>query len=90
MLEIFLFKECLGAWVKSCEKFGKMNDDYIDQQAFFSLNLIFLSMLLHGRAANFLNTPRSAPPIKWPVARYPSKCRDNYGRWSLTPHDLRS
>ena len=32
----------------------------------------------------------SAPPSKWPVARYPSKCRDNYGRRSLTRHDLRS
>ena len=25
-LEIFLFKECLKAWVKSCDKFGNMND----------------------------------------------------------------
>ena len=40
MLEIFLFKECLGAWVKSCDKFGKMNDDYIDQQTFFSLSYL--------------------------------------------------
>ena len=39
MLEIFLFKECLGAWVKSCDKFGKMNDDYIDQQTFFVFKL---------------------------------------------------
>ena len=35
MLEIFFFKECLRAWVKSCDKFGNMNDDYIDQQTFF-------------------------------------------------------
>ena len=35
MLEIFFFKECLRAWVKSCEKFGNMNDDDIDQQIFF-------------------------------------------------------
>ena len=38
MLEIFFFKECLRAWVKSCDKFGNMNDDYIDQQTFSSLN----------------------------------------------------
>ena len=31
-----------------------------------------------------------APLSKWPVGRYPSKCRDNYGRRSLTRHDLRS
>ena len=37
MLDIFLFKGCLGAWVKSCDKVGKMNDDYIDQQTFFFL-----------------------------------------------------
>ena len=30
MLEIFFFKECLRAWVKSCDKFVNMNDDYID------------------------------------------------------------
>ena len=35
MFEIFLFKECLRAWVKSCGKFGNMNDDYIDKQTFF-------------------------------------------------------
>ena len=35
MFEMFFFKECLGAWVKSCDKFGNMNDDYIDQQTFF-------------------------------------------------------
>ena len=35
MLEIFSFKACLMAWVKSCGKFGNMNDDYIDQQTFF-------------------------------------------------------
>ena len=35
MLEIFFFKECLRGWVKSCDKFGNMNDDYIDQQTFF-------------------------------------------------------
>ena len=35
MLQIFFFKECLRAWVKSCDKFGNMNDDYIDQQTFF-------------------------------------------------------
>ena len=35
MLEIFFFKECLRAWVKSCDKFGNMNDDYIDKQTFF-------------------------------------------------------
>ena len=35
MLEIFLFKARPRAWVKSCDKFGKMNDDYIDQQTFF-------------------------------------------------------
>ena len=56
MLEIFFFKACLRAWVKNCDKFGNMNDDYIDQRAFFVF-VIFLSMLLHGRAANFLNTP---------------------------------
>ena len=33
--EIYLFKECLRAWVKSCDKFANMNDDYIDQQTFF-------------------------------------------------------
>ena len=35
MLEIFFFKACLMAWVKSCDKFGNMNDDYIDQRTFF-------------------------------------------------------
>ena len=35
MLEIFFFKECLRAWVKSCDKFVNMNDDYIDKQTFF-------------------------------------------------------
>ena len=35
MLEIFFFKECLRAWVKSCDQFGNMNDDYIDKQTFF-------------------------------------------------------
>ena len=35
MLETFLFKVCPRAWVKSCDKFGNMNDDYIDQQTFF-------------------------------------------------------
>ena len=35
MLEIFFFKACLRARVKSCDKFGNMNDDYIDQQTFF-------------------------------------------------------
>ena len=35
MLEIFFFKECMRAWVKSCDKFGNMNDDYIDKQTFF-------------------------------------------------------
>ena len=35
MLDIFFFKECLRAWVKSCDKFGNMNDNYIDQQTFF-------------------------------------------------------
>ena len=34
MLEMFFFKEYLRAWVKSCDKFGNMNDDYIDKQAF--------------------------------------------------------
>ena len=35
MSEIFFFKECLRAWVMSCDKFGNMNDDYIDKQTFF-------------------------------------------------------
>ena len=35
MLEMFFFKERLRAWVKSCDKFGNMNGDYIDQQTFF-------------------------------------------------------
>ena len=35
MLEIFFFKECLRASVKSCDKFGNMNGDYIDKQTFF-------------------------------------------------------
>ena len=35
MLEIFFFKECLRAWVKSCDKFGNMNDDYTGQQTSF-------------------------------------------------------
>ena len=35
MLEIFFFKECLRAWVKSCDKFVNMNDDYIDKQICF-------------------------------------------------------
>ena len=35
MLEIFFFKECLRVSVKSCDKFGNMNDDDIDQQTFF-------------------------------------------------------
>ena len=35
MLEIFFFKEGLRVWVKSCDKFGNMNDDDIDQQIFF-------------------------------------------------------
>ena len=43
--------------MKSCDKFGNINVDDIDQQTFFA---IFLSMLLHGRAANFLNTPRTS------------------------------
>ena len=34
MLEIFFFKACLRTWVKSCDKFGNMNDHYIDQQIF--------------------------------------------------------
>ena len=34
MLEIFFFKECLRVWMKSCDKFGKINDDDIDQQIF--------------------------------------------------------
>ena len=34
-LEIFFFKECLRAWVNSYDKFGNMNDDYIDKQTFF-------------------------------------------------------
>ena len=38
MLEIFVFKECMRAWVKSCDKFGNMNDDYIDKQTFFDLS----------------------------------------------------
>ena len=37
MLEIFFFKECPRAWVKSCDKLGNMNDDYIDKQTFFCL-----------------------------------------------------
>ena len=39
MLEIFFFKKCLRGWVKSCDKFGNMNDDYIDQQTFFVFKL---------------------------------------------------
>ena len=39
MLEIFYFKECLRAWVKSCDKFGNMNDDYIDKH-FLSLSYL--------------------------------------------------
>ena len=35
MSEIFFFKERLRVWVKSCDKFGNMNDDDIDQQTFF-------------------------------------------------------
>ena len=35
MLEIFFFKACLRAWVKNNDKFGNMNDDYIDQRTFF-------------------------------------------------------
>ena len=66
MLEIFFFKECLRVWVKSCGKFGNMNDDDIDQQTFFVF-VIFLSMLFHGRAANFLNTPRTLP---WHAAEH--------------------
>ena len=31
MLEIFFFKACPSAWVKSCDKFGNMIDDYINQ-----------------------------------------------------------
>ena len=27
----------MRAWVKSCDKFGNMNDEYIDKQAFFCL-----------------------------------------------------
>ena len=38
MLDIFFFKECLRVWVKSCDKFGNMNDDDIDQQNFLSLS----------------------------------------------------
>ena len=38
MLEIFFFKEGLRVWVKSCDKFGNMNDDDIDQQTFLSLS----------------------------------------------------
>ena len=37
MLEIFSFEACPRAWVKSCDKFEKMNDDYIGQQIFFCL-----------------------------------------------------
>ena len=37
MLEIFFFKECLRVWVKSCDKFGNMNDDDIDQKNIFCL-----------------------------------------------------
>ena len=40
MFEMFFFKECLGAWVKSCDKFENMNDDYIDQQHFLSLSYL--------------------------------------------------
>ena len=40
MFEMFFFKECLGAWVKSCDKFRNMNDDYIDQQTFLSLSYL--------------------------------------------------
>ena len=39
MFEMLFFKDCLGAWVKSCDKFGNMNDDYIDQQTFFVFKL---------------------------------------------------
>ena len=35
MSEMFFFKECLRVWMKSCDKFGNMNDDDIDQQTFF-------------------------------------------------------
>ena len=45
--------------MKSCDKFGNMNDDYIDQQTFFVLKSSSYLWLLHGRAANFLNTPRT-------------------------------
>ena len=38
MLEIFFFKAYVRARVKSCDKFGNMNDDYIDQQTFFVFN----------------------------------------------------
>ena len=43
MLEIFYFKECLRAWVKSFDKFGNMNDDYIDKH-FLSLSYIVRSI----------------------------------------------
>ena len=35
MLEIFFFKACLRAKVKSYDKCGNMNGDYIDQQTVF-------------------------------------------------------
>ena len=63
MLKIVFFKEHLRAWVKSCDKFGNMNDDYIDQQTFRVFkSTLYLTMLqlLHGRAANFLDTPQPA------------------------------
>ena len=61
MLEIFFFKACLRARVKSCDKFGNMNDDYIDQQTFFVFkSSSYLCSFMVG-AANFLNTPRTRP-----------------------------
>ena len=41
MVEIFFFKACPRAWVKSCDKFGNMIEDYIDQQTFFVLKSSF-------------------------------------------------
>ena len=38
MLEIFLFKSCLRARVKSCDKFGNMNDDLLTNKHFLSLS----------------------------------------------------
>ena len=57
MLEIFLFKECLRAWVKSCDKFGNMNDDILTNKHFLSLSHLPI-YAPSWSAANFLNTPR--------------------------------